>query len=137
LNFFMPKNSETSILKAWLFILASLIDDALVLALVFLGLWYFHVRITWVIIMIIAMGMVVFVFIMHRTVVPAMRRRKVTGREGMLGMTGRVTQALDPKGMVDIKGEYWQARSVEGKIERGEVVEVVGIEGLKLEVRRK
>jgi membrane-bound ClpP family serine protease len=133
----MPKKSETSILKAWLFILASLIDDALVLVLVFLGLWYFHVRITWAIIMIIAMGMVAFVFIMHRAVVPAMRRRKVTGREGMLGMTGRVTQTLDPKGMVDIKGEYWQARSVEGKIERGEEVEVVGIERLKLEVRRK
>ncbi len=123
-------------LRAWLLVLASLIDDALVLVLVFLGLWYFHVRITWVIILVIVVAMAGFIVLMHKAVVPALRRRRITGREGMIGLTGRVAQALDPAGTVIIKGEYWQARSVEGKIEVGERVEVVRIDGLKLEVRK-
>lgn len=122
--------------KAWLLVLASLIDDALVLVLVFLGLWYFHVKITWQIILVIVLGIAGFIVLMHKAVVPALRRRQITGREGMPGQTGRVTQALDPAGTVIIKGEYWQARSIEGKIEVGKEVEVVGIDGLKLEVRK-
>jgi membrane-bound serine protease (ClpP class) len=133
----MQKKGEISLLKAWLIVLASLLDDALVLALVFLGLWYFHVRVTWIIILVIALAMVGFFFIVHKAVIPNLRRRKVTGREGMLGLTGRVTQPLDPKGTVIVKGEYWQARSIEGKIEIGETVEVVGIQGLELEVKRR
>ena len=122
--------------KAWLLVLASLIDDALVLALVFIGLWYFHVKITWQIILVIVLAMAGFIVLMHKAVVPALRRRKVTGSEGMIGMTGRVTQRLDPAGTVMIKGEYWQASSIEGKIESGEEVEVVSIDGLKLKVRK-
>lgn len=132
----MAKKNDTSALRAWLLVLASLIDDALVLTLVFIGLWYFHVRITWQIILVIVLAMAGFIVLMHKAVVPALRRRQVTGREGMPGQTGRVTQALDPAGTVIIKGEYWQARSIEGKIEVGEKVEVVRIDGLKLEVRK-
>jgi len=131
------KKNEISLLRAWLIVLASLIDDALVLALVFVGLWYFHVKITWTIILVIALAIIGFVFIMHKAVIPSLRRRRVTGREGMIGMTGRVTQPLEPNGMVLIKGEYWQAKSAEGKIEIGEHVEVVGIDGLEVEVRKK
>jgi membrane-bound serine protease (ClpP class) len=133
----MPKKDEVSTLRAWLILLASLIDDALVLVLVFLGLWYFHVEITWTIILVIALAIIGFFFIMHKAVIPTLRRRRVTGREGMIGTSGRVTQSLEPKGMVLIKGENWQARSIEGKIEAGESIDVVGIAGLELEVRKK
>ena len=133
----MEKKNETSLLRAWLIVLVSLLDDAAVLALVFLGLWYFHVEITWTIILVLALAIIGFFFIMHKAVIPSLRRRRVTGREGMIGLTGRVTQSLEPAGMVMIGGEYWQARSIEGKIEMGEEVEVVGINGLVVEVRKK
>jgi membrane protein implicated in regulation of membrane protease activity len=133
----MTKKGETSLLKAWLLVLVSLIDDTIVLALVFLGLWYFHVKITWVLILIIALVMVAYVFIMHKAVVPALRRKKVTGIEGMVGMVGRVTEPLVPVGTVKVKDEYWKARSLEGNIAAGEEVEVVGIAGLSLEVKKK
>jgi membrane protein implicated in regulation of membrane protease activity len=133
----MTKKGETSALKAWLIVLVSLIDDAVVLALVFLGLWFFHVKITWILILIIGVVMVAFVFIMHKAVVPTLRRRKVTGTEGMIGMVGRVTEPLVPAGTVKVKDEYWKARSVEGNIGIGEEVEVVGIAGLSLEVKKK
>jgi membrane-bound serine protease (ClpP class) len=133
----MTGKGEISTLKAWLIILVSFLDDAAILALIFLGLWFFHVKITWTIILIIGLLMVSFAFIMHKAVIPILRRRRVTGAEGMIGMTGMVTEACRPKGRVKIKDEYWQAKSVEGYIEAGEKIEVVGIDRLSLEVRRK
>jgi membrane-bound ClpP family serine protease len=133
----MNKKGEMSALKAWLIVVASLLDDAAVLTLVFLGLWFFHVEITWTIILVVALAVVAFFFIMHKAVVPSLRRRKVTSAEGMIGMTGEVMEPLKPEGTVKIKGEYWNARSVEGDIGAGDAVEVTGIEGLNLEVRRK
>jgi membrane-bound serine protease (ClpP class) len=133
----MNKKGEMSLLQAWLIIAASLIDDAVVLALVLLGLWAFHVKITWPVILVVAVVIIAFIFIMHRAVIPALRRRKITGAEGMIGMTGKVTEPLRPAGTVLIKDEYWQAKSVEGNIEIGDVVEVTGINGLNLEVRKK
>lgn len=133
----MVKKSEISVLKAWLIVLVSLLDDAVVLTLVFLGLWLFHVKITWTLILVIGLVMVIFIFIMHKAVVPSLRRKKVTGTEGMIGMVGKVTEPLSPKGTVKVKDEYWKARSVEGDIGIGEEVEVVGIAGLSLEVKRR
>jgi membrane-bound ClpP family serine protease len=131
------KKGEMSLWQAWLIIAASLLDDAIVLALIFLGLWAFHVKITWPIIVAVAAAITAFILIMHKAVVPALRRRKVTGSEGMIGMTGKVTEALRPSGTVMIKDEYWQAKSIEGNIETGDTVEVTGIHGLNLEVRKK
>ena len=133
----MNKKGEISVRKAWLIVLASLIDDAVVLALIFLGLWLFHIEITWWIILIVAVAIVAFIFVMHKAVIPAIRRGKLNGAEGMIGMTGKVTEPLKPDGTVKIKGEYWKAKAVEGEVEIGEDVEVVGITGLDLEVRKK
>jgi membrane-bound serine protease (ClpP class) len=133
----MDKKGEMSVLKAWLIIAASLIDDAVILALIFIGLWLFHVEITWPLILIIVVIMVAFIFIMHRAVIPVIRRRIVSGAEGMIGMIGKVTETLKPMGTVKIKGEYWNAKAIKGNIEIGEDIEVVGIDGLNLEVRKK
>jgi len=126
-----------SALKAWLIVLASLLDDAAVLTLIFLGLWFFHIEITWAIILVVALVIVAFFIIMHKAVVPSLRRRKVTGAEGMIGLTGKVIESLKPEGTIEIKGEYWNAKSVEGEIRAGETVEVLEIDGLMLKVRRK
>jgi membrane-bound ClpP family serine protease len=133
----MAKKGEISVLKAWLIVLVSLLDDAAVLAAIFLGLWYFHVKITWMLILIIGLVMVGFVFIMHKAVVPSLLRRKITGIEGMIGMLGKVTEPLHPEGTIKVKDEYWKAKSVEGDIGIGEEVEVVRTAGLSLEVKRK
>ena len=39
--------------------------------------------------------------------------------------------------IIKVKGEYWKAKSVEGDIKAGEKVEIVGVEGLVLKVKRK
>ena len=133
----MVKKDELSTLKAWLLVLASLLDEAVFLVLIFLALRYFHVNITWPVILAAGLAVVVFFFIIHKAVIPSLRRRKTTGAEGMIGLTGEVTQALRPEGVIKINGEYWKAKSADGNIDIDEEVGVVGINGLTLEVKRK
>jgi len=68
------------------------LNDIALLVLLFLALRSFHVKIAWTITRIIVQVMVIFFIIMHKAVVPAIRRRKMTGAEGMIGMRGMVTQ---------------------------------------------
>jgi membrane-bound serine protease (ClpP class) len=65
----------------------------------------------------------------------AQRARPSSGREGLLGEKGLARDTIDPEGLVFVHGEYWKARSDE-RIEPGERVEVVGMEGLVLKVRK-
>ncbi len=132
----MTKKGEITNLKAWLLVLVSLLDDAALLALLFLALWFFHVKITWVIILVIVLVVAILFIIMHKAVVPSLRRRKVTGAEGMIGQTAQVTQPLQPRGIIKINNEYWKAISIDGDVEEGGEVEIVGITRLVLEVKR-
>jgi len=59
-----------------------------------------------------------------------------TGREGMVGSVAVARTRLAPKGQVFFDGAYWNAISDE-VIEEGEQVQVIGIEGLTLRVKRK
>lgn len=61
-------------------------------------------------------------------------RPPVTGESTLVGATAVVRQPLDPDGMVFVQGELWQATSTGGTIERGELVRVVRVDGLRLTV---
>jgi membrane-bound serine protease (ClpP class) len=69
-----------------------------------------------------------------------MRKRKgrpVTGSEALVGLTGQVLKTVGPEGgTVFVSGEYWRARASE-PIPEKEEIEVLKVEGLELEVRRK
>jgi len=60
------------------------------------------------------------------------------GAEAMMGAEATVVDAVPAlgSGTVRINGELWAARSVDGAIAPGELVEVASIDGLKLKVRR-
>ena len=63
--------------------------------------------------------------------------KPTTGREGLVGARGRVLKEVGPTGgQVFVGGEYWQAMSTES-IAADEEVEVVKVDGLQLEVRRR
>ena len=53
----------------------------------------------------------------------------------LIGLVGRATTALRPAGKVFVRGEYWNAVA-ESDVAQGESVEVTGVEGLELRVRR-
>ena len=120
----------------WLKVLVLLLDEAAVLALVFLVLHFFDVQIPLSITIIIVLIIAVFVFIIHVKVIPSFHWKQATGREGMIGLRGRVVQPLTPVGAIYVKGENWKAKSIGDYIEVDENVEVVEIEGLLLRVVR-
>ncbi|MFO1146387.1 MAG: nodulation protein NfeD [Rhodospirillales bacterium] len=66
-------------------------------------------------------------------VVRSRRRKVVTGREQMLGISGPVVDWQGDGGRVRVRGEIWQARAP-GPLAPGQQVRVTGITGLILEV---
>ncbi len=133
----MTEKREISNRKAWLIVLVSLIDDVIILVLIGLAVWYFKVKLSiWVW---IPIGLAVggFIFVRTWAVLPSLRRKKITGAEGMIGLVGEVVESLTPNGVIMVCGEYWQVKSVDGDVEIGEEVEILEINRLKLEVKRK
>jgi membrane-bound serine protease (ClpP class) len=65
----------------------------------------------------------------------AYRTKPMGGSEGMVGAVGTVKRRIDPEGVVMVRGETWRASSDE-VLDPGEEIEVVGIRGLVLQVKR-
>ena len=78
-----------------------------------------------------AFAIVSFIFVTH-----IIRRQTVVGLPTMVGSKGKVRSPLSPEGQVMIKGELWGAKSIDGAIDTGEMVTVVGQDSLQLIVRR-
>lgn len=133
----MTSKTRTSGMKAWLVILVALLDEVIVLALVLLALWYFQVPVPFWAMVLIGLVLGAFAFITHRALVPSLRRKQVTGAEGMIGMVAEVVESHDSDLVVRVSGEYWQAECPDSKLETGDEVEIMRIDRLKLEVRRK
>ena len=61
------------------------------------------------------------------------RRRPKVGLETLIGAEATVVTACRPTGQVRVNGELWRATCVRGADE-GDVVRVVGVDGLELHV---
>jgi membrane-bound ClpP family serine protease len=72
-----------------------------------------------------------FIFVTH-----VLRQRATVGLPTMVGTRGKARSPLNPEGQVMIKGERWGAKSIDGDVNIGEAVMVVGQDGLQLIVRR-
>jgi len=130
------KNLIKRTFRDWLKVLVLLLDEAAVVALVIIILRFLEIQIPLPIMIVIALITGIFVFIIHIAVIPSFHRKQVTGREGMIGMQGTVVKPLTPVGVIIVKGEHWNAKSVDKHIEAGEDVEIIGIDGLILSVVR-
>lgn len=80
-------------------------------------------------------AMSTFVGIVILAVGRSMRLPEITGTGEFAGLVGKAQTGLDPEGSVFVRGEIWRARAEE-PIAAGERVEVVGVEGLELRVRK-
>ena len=79
--------------------------------------------------------MAAFTVLLVRMVVEAQRRRATTGAEGLIGRSGVAATPLQPEGWVVVQGEKWRAHA-DGPLDLGARVEVVGMDGLRLRVRK-
>jgi membrane-bound serine protease (ClpP class) len=76
-----------------------------------------------------------FVVALVRLVLQAQRRRPQTGKEGFVAQRGEAMTELDPEGWVVVQGEHWRALAGD-RVSRGEKVEVLSVDGLRLRVRK-
>ena len=65
----------------------------------------------------------------------AIRSKPKGGIEGLIGETGSVKEVIAPEGLVFVHGEYWKAEAAE-EIATGEKVEVTGLDGMILKVKK-
>ncbi|HIF91931.1 MAG TPA: nodulation protein NfeD [Myxococcales bacterium] len=63
------------------------------------------------------------------------RAEQTAGVDEMIGLVGRCESAIDPKGKVFVRGEYWNSVADE-TIRAGDSVEILEVKGLTLRVRR-
>ena len=125
-------------IKDWLKVLVLLLDEAAALVLVILVLRYLEIRIPLPLTIVIGLVAGTIVFLIHKAVIPTFRKKVVTGSEAMIGAQGRVVKPLTPVGAITIRGESWRAKSVDDEdIEAGQGVEIVGVVGLTLMVKRR
>ncbi len=89
----------------------------------------------WVLVAVMAFW-AVFAITSFILVTRVLRRQALVGLPTMVGTRGKVSSPISPEGQVMIKGELWTARSIDGDINTGEAVTVVGQDSLQLIVRR-
>lgn len=91
-------------------------------------------QISWAVIVPVVTLASAFTLLVIGTGVNALRRRPVTGREGMVGLVGIARTALAPDGQLAVHGELWEAVS-EQPVSAGAEVEVTAVDGLRLRVK--
>jgi membrane-bound serine protease (ClpP class) len=69
-------------------------------------------------------------------VIKSIRKKVVTGNQGLMGLEAVVTVALAPEGKVFVEGEIWNA-TADDKIKKDEKVVIEKVDGMLLHVRRK
>ena len=77
-----------------------------------------------------------FVFMALSTLVRLRRQPSTLGVQSLVGKQGVARTALGPSGTVFINGERWNATVDEGRVEEGDIVTVIKVEGLHLKVKR-
>ncbi len=64
----------------------------------------------------------------------AQKAKPVTGIEGFIGETGIVLTTINPLGSVRVHGEIWEAESLRGQIEVGQMIRVVAMNHFRVTV---
>ncbi len=124
-------------IKDWFIIIVLLLDEAVAVVLILLVLRALGIEVPLPVMIVLALLLGAFIFVTHKVIIPALRKKKITGSEGMVGLEGEVVEPLTPVGVIMVGSEYWKAKSVDKDVAAGEEVEILGVDGLTLKVRLK
>ncbi len=117
-------------------IITTLLDDILILLLLFVGLPYLGIHLPLALIIALALLWVGFAVFLYLVGGKVLKKKPLAGFTDMVNTRGTVAHALNPDGMVKIKGELWSAKSEGEPIDKNEEIIVVGQDNLKLIVRK-
>jgi membrane-bound serine protease (ClpP class) len=104
------------------------------------GSWFFYggaaqLRPAWWVFLVVIGGTLLFMLGGMTAMIRSRFSTPTVGREGMIGEDGVAEVAVDPDGVVLIRGARWRARTNRATpIQAGDPVKVVSVEGLVLEV---
>jgi membrane-bound ClpP family serine protease len=118
-------------------IITSLLDEAIIVALIIWGLPKLGIQLPLYVIIIILIAFAAYAVITFKLGSRILKKTPMPGFTSMIGVEGRVVKRLAPVGFVRIQGELWDSRSQTSNIEVGSDVVVIAQSGLKLIVRRK
>ena len=110
-----------------------IMDEILIGGVLIFLLYYFGVDV-WLSGVLVVILVVIFIFMTY-IFLPQLKK-PVTGTEGMIGITGIAVETLNPNGRVRIRGELWDAESIDGRIGKGEKIVVEEVNGLNLLVKK-
>jgi len=120
-------------IRLLLTIIISLIDDAIIILVLFFVLSQFGIEMPiWLIVTLVLIFSAI-TYVLYR----ALRKNSLLGFENMIGKSGLVISEIKRDGTIKIGRELWAARGDQGNIEKGEEVIVIGQTGLKLMVIKK
>jgi membrane-bound serine protease (ClpP class) len=94
------------------------------------------VEISWIVVLTSVAVTTFFFVVLLGLGLKAQRKKPTTGSEGLIGEIGETLTPLNPEGTIRVHGEFWQAESTSGTIDKGERVRVVEIHNLKLRVEQ-
>lgn len=91
----------------------------------------------WVQLIVLIVSLLLFFLLLRPLVMKLPSASRRSGSDALKGERGTVTEDIDPidGGRVKVRGECWKASSEE-RINKGEAIEVIGIEGVTLKVRK-
>ena len=104
------------------------------------GSWWLYggsssLRPAWWVLLVVMVSFVLFMLGGMTAMIRARFSTPTIGREGLIGEEGTAEVAVDPDGVVLIRGSRWRARTNRATpIKAGDVVRVAAVEGLVLEV---
>lgn len=90
-------------------------------------------RVDWPLIIVLGLAALGLSVVIARLAITSQRRKIVSGREEMIGLTGTVADWAGGSGHVIVHGERWQAVGTDSLL-KGQPVQVVRIDGLTLTV---
>jgi membrane-bound serine protease (ClpP class) len=92
----------------------------------------------WWLILPTVLGVLFFFLLAMPTVQRARLSTETIGRDGLIGESGLALVDFDPDGLVEVRGARWRGTAHrEAGIASGDPVEVIGVDGLFLEVGKK
>ncbi len=126
----MPKRINKRLL---LTIIISLVDEALIILVLFFVLSRFGIEMPlWLIITLVLIFSLITYVIYH-----TLKKKPLLGFDNMIGKSGMTVNQIARKGTIRIDRELWHAETDSENIEAGEEGTVIGQTGLKLTVIKK
>lgn len=116
----------------WYSLTGAIVKEAVLIAIVLWLLPYHGIYIPGWGLVILVLGVAAYSYITYRLVKPSLMKEPVVAPKAMIGTEGKVVTPLAPEGYIKVQGELWQASSTASRLEAGNDVVVVGMEGLRL-----